>query len=158
MLVNEILIFVVVGVCLIGVTFLVCYMVMGRKETTMQQKIQDNYERLNKEMVAADQAVQDLTINKIDKVNESLMNVADSVQNVSNSGGDTTITGDLCINNLCFGSSGNNHVRVNLDDLPGLTTKFMQNFAGVQSSVSASDLKIVKNELEKKIAAVNSEF
>jgi hypothetical protein len=133
-------------------------MIIGRRENTMQQKMQDNYERLNKEMVIADQAVQDLTVNRINKVNESLMNVAGSVQNISNTGGDTTITGDLCINNLCFGSTGGSHTRVNLDALPGMTTKLLQNFAGVQSSVSTSDLMIVKNELERKIAAVQSEL
>jgi len=156
--INEIIILVIVAICLVGIAGLVFYLIVGRREEKISQKMQDNYERMNKEMVIADQAVQDLTVNKINKLNESLKNVAGSVQNVTNNGGDTTITGDLCINNLCFGSTSGDHTRVNLDELPGMTKKFLQNFAGVQSSVSTSDLMIVKNELERQIAAVKSEL
>jgi hypothetical protein len=149
--VGEVIIFVIAGATTLGLMLLFGFFLLNRKENRVNTRIQDTYEKINKEFVSGDQAVQKLSDSKIEKTNESIVNIADSVQDIENKGGDTVIAGDLCINNTCFSSSSANATRINLDELKGLTSKYLQNCASVNAAVTTSDIEKLRAELTRQI-------
>ena len=151
--IGNVLIFVVIGVSILGVMLMIGFLVFSSRENKFELKMQDMYEKINKEFVSGDQAVQQLTDSKIEKTNASIMNIAESVQAIENKGGETVISGDLCINNTCFSSSSNEKSRINLDELTGLTSKFLTNLAGVDPAATTADLQNLKTEVQNKIKA-----
>ena len=149
--VGEVIIFVIAGATTLGLMLLFGFFLLNRKENRVNTRIQDTYEKINKEFVSGDQAVQKLSDSKIEKTNESIVNIADSVQYIENKGGYTVIAGDLCINNTCFSSSSANATRINLDELKGLTSKYLQNCASVNAAVTTSDIEKLRAELTRQI-------
>lgn len=149
--ITSVVYLVLISILIVGLVVVIGYVLLSRSEMKVDDKIETTYERASKEFTKGDQNVLNNNNTKIGNINNSISNLSKSVQNIRSNGNDTVVTGDLCINNLCVGSSNNKIARVNLDDLAGFNSaQFPQNYQADLQGIK-NDMTSIQHDLESKI-------